>query len=79
MTNAIGYSKLTLAERDVYWAERNALVDAVHAVDCHIDGEFVFIGATYDKPGAAEKRVAYSTALDALEAFDAAHGGTPVL
>ena len=62
---------------EAYWTERNALVDAVLAIDTK--GASVFTQAGWEVEGAAEVRARYHAAVDALKAFDEAHGGAPVL
>lgn len=69
------YDGLSKQERDEYWRQRNALVDAVLAAT----PPTVDFQDGWGAPGAAERRAAYRSALDALEAFDRSHGGTPVL
>ena len=68
------------ARSESYWAERNALVDATLALD---PGKIT--GRGWDKPESerteSERAVwdTYGAALAKLKAFDAAHGGTPIL
>ncbi len=62
-----------------YWAERNALVDAVKAIDPRIDSHNVFTVDGWNLTGAAELRAEYTAALEALKAFDAAHDAAPIL
>jgi hypothetical protein len=64
-----------------YWTERNALVDSVNArqpIEL-IERHRVYIAVA--ERTAFEQGVwdDFAAALDALKAFDAAHGGTPVL
>jgi hypothetical protein len=63
---------------DSYWQARNALVDAVTAIETKIGGKSVFELGGWDLPGAAELRDQYRRALDELRAFDAQHDGAPV-
>lgn len=66
-----------------YWEERNRLVDAVRAIDVgsstSVPPTSVYMAPRYDEPGAADIRAAYRAALEALKAFDEAHGGAPIL
>jgi hypothetical protein len=60
-----------------YWTARNALVDAVHAAGRRL--RYSTDGAMRLLPGQEAEDAAYGVALDALKAFDAAHGGAPIL
>lgn len=70
------YNALSYSERDDYWRQRNALVDAVLAATPPMAD---YLEGGWGAPGAAERRDAYRAALKALEDFDRAHGGTPIL
>lgn len=69
------YNALSKEARDDYWIQRNALVDKVLAAT----PEMVDFSEGWGAPGAAERRAVYRAALDELEAFDLAHGCTPIL
>lgn len=61
-----------------YWTERNALVDAVHAIDNRapscVDDLPAFRAWLHGPDGEA-----YRAALAALREFDDSHGGSPIL
>jgi hypothetical protein len=74
-------SETHTATDSTYWAERNALVDAVHA---RTPGMVLPQARLYVAHAARtpEEQVVwdrYGEALDALRAFDDAHHGTPIL
>jgi hypothetical protein len=60
-----------------YWVERNALVDAAKALTP--SGPRAFVAFDERTPEEHEEWARYGAALDALKAFDEAHGGTPIL
>jgi hypothetical protein len=68
-----------------YWTERNALVDRVRAAlraDTYLQKtKNLHVGDVFPDKTADDLRTnaAYHAANDALKAFDAAHGGTPIL
>lgn len=69
------YLRVMNAPLNEYWTNRNALVDAVHAAR---------VGAPDDLTAfslwcRSNAGVGYYAALDALKAFDTAHGCAPIL
>lgn len=72
LDSVLDTSKLT----EEYWAARNALVDAVRTAT-----PATSLSKSYNNRTAEDHALvaAYNEKLAALKAFDAAHGGTPVL
>ncbi len=64
------------ARTEAYLAERNALVS-----ECRLRGKDLRTDIGYDARTSEEQAAwdCYGEAIDALKAFDAAHGGTPIL
>ena len=62
-----------------YWQERNALVDAVRSARAGAPSVYEDNGMALQRWHATEPGKAYWAALDALKAFDARNGGTPIL